>query len=119
MSMELQKISDIQPASFQKRLEKLSDGQAKILELLKNSIENNKQITTEDIVDLYFSIVSKDGVAITIRGNMYSSQHFYSYNIGKNHQYTRTKAITWFKQNLGACIIKGRLLAIPVIDIAD
>lgn len=114
--MEVQRISQHAPASFSRRLDSITAGQELILKLLKNSIEKGIAITTDDIVDCYFRCVSKDGETVRVRGG-FSSPYFFCNNVGKDNQQVRARAIYWFKTNLGSCIIKGRLLAIPIIDI--
>jgi hypothetical protein len=118
MENSVENISSIQPASFARRWDKISDGQDKILRLLQKRIEENKPITTEDIVDCYFATTSKDGLTVRVRGN-FSYDSFFCHDVPKTNGTARNRAIIWFKQNLGSCIIKGRLLAIPIIEIDE
>ena len=115
--MELQTISNLNPVSFSKRSETLSIAQKKILLLLSNSIKDGKQVNVDDILDCYFECIGKDG-KILIRGNFSTSAFFHQY-VEKSHPTAKARAVSWFKTNLGSCIIKGRLLAIPIIDISD
>lgn len=114
MSKEIQ-ISEVRPVSFSGKEKELSVGQQLLLELLKQRIIECSPITISDIVDVYFKTVSKDGDTVRVRGNL-SYTSFYCHKVDKNNQTARSRAVQWFKQNLGACIIKGKLLVVPIID---
>lgn len=86
-----------------------------IVTLLSDAIKKERSITREDIMkahtdyifytaDFYFQRIP------TYNGLQRKKVHkrFYTPNWSKAHQ--------WFKSNLGAAIIKGKILAIPVID---
>ena len=115
MENQLQPISSLQPASFAKGMDKLSPGQERILKLLTKRIKDNTPITIEDIVDCYFDTVSVEGT-VRVRGNL-NYGTFYCNELPKEHPQLRPKAIQWFKMNIGSCIMKARLLVIPIIEI--
>lgn len=100
----------IQPSSFDATDRKLTTGQKMLIELLSQKIKDKQPIKQRDIVDLYFKIFSKDGVWITV-------YFYFKHDVDKNNYYAKAKALSWFKSNLGSCIIKGKLLAIPIIEI--
>jgi hypothetical protein len=123
-NLQIQKDSGVKPASFSAlKREDVSRFQTElILRLLKSSIENNKPITLEDIKDIHAEYA------------MESRRHGSGYNwFGENGQKVWRRAntkeewknshcrsslsITWFKNNLGAAILKGKILAIPVIEL--
>jgi hypothetical protein len=119
MKMEIEKIPNITAASFERKLNKITDGQKRILNLLNENIKSGEPITMNQIIDIYFQTVSDNGDTIRIRYNLGWEQKTYCKYADKNDPEIRIKAINWFKNNLGSCIIKGRLLAIPIIEIED
>lgn len=97
----------------------LSKSELAIYELMTKRISEKQPITTDDIMDTYFDTISVDN-KILIRWNLGS----YMYGGKTGHAYLergdsrlKQKALTWFKQNLAGCIIKGKLLVIPIIEI--
>jgi hypothetical protein len=118
MGSEIEIQSKLQPASFVDRKKSLSDGQEHLMKLLVERISNKQPITQEDIVECYFKVASKDGETIRVRG-CFGSPYFYCNQLEKDSSLARSRANMWFKQNLGACIIKGKLLVIPVIELPN
>lgn len=122
-TMELEVAPNLSPASFDGR-KPLTTGQKNLLKLLTDKITKGEVITKQDIVRCYFD-------TIAINGKVFRERYRYegSYREGTSkrvyfdqeftvHDWViQTGAMTWFKLNLGICILKGKLLAIPVIEI--
>jgi hypothetical protein len=115
--MELSRQSDLSAASFLYKDVNVTEGQRALLHLLHDRISNKMPITQEDIIDLYFDVCSKNGRTIRIRKGMNWNQVTTAIEADKDHPEVRYKARQWFMNNLGNCIIKGKLLVIPVIEI--
>jgi hypothetical protein len=94
-----------------------------IIRLLNNSIKEQRQITIIDIVNAY---VEWRFYGIEV---MHGFKKVYN-ELGwkfepitttpedfRNEWNINTKAKGWFKNNLGGAIIKGKILAIPIIEI--
>jgi len=115
--------NNINAASFYSKEDGLTDGQRYLLNLLTKRIKENVPITREDITDCYFHSCSKDGKTIRVREFNYSAYGGNTFKgvryLTNQDKYIQQKALVWFKQNLGTCIIKGKLLVIPVIDIEE
>jgi hypothetical protein len=117
--MELIKQSELKPASFQNRTDRTLLQTELILELLTKGIKENKVIDRDDIINCYVKYVFREGRVVTIQKMqdwkwvdlIVDEEDF------KKEYWTKSKALNWFKCNLGAAILKGRILAIPVIDI--
>jgi hypothetical protein len=97
-----------------------------IVDLLTNSIKENRQITIEDIIETFLVWKEQVGKKLILAqwnsGYQERNEHHYKYKeVSKKefaqHWETKQKARNWFKTNLGAAIIRGKILAIPVIDI--
>lgn len=123
--MELQKISNITPASFITNNKEDSLQIKLILHLLKNSIKNGIPITLEDIRNThaeYAMLSRRNGSGwnwfINEKGEKIWRQAK-SKEEWVNSYSTSRLSILWFKNNLGAAILKGRILAIPVIEINE
>ena len=114
------KSSELSAASFIDIKDNLSYGQRNLLQLLKEKISSNTAITKSDIIDCYIKSCSKDGKTIRYRYNL--SQKYGSivcrYFTKEDKEILRF-AKSWFQNNLGACILKGKLLVIPIIDINE
>jgi hypothetical protein len=123
--MQLQKISNIQPASFVPNNREDSLQIKLIVGLLKSSIEEGKSITLDDIRYAHAEY------AMTSRRNGSGYNWFIDDDGEKRWRRAKSKeewfsshcypslSVTWFKNNLGAAILKGRILAIPVIELDE
>jgi hypothetical protein len=123
--MQLQKISNIQPASFVPNNREDSLQIKLIVQLLKSSIEQGKSITLEDIRFAHAEY------AMTAKRNASGYGIFMDEDGEKRYRRAKSKeewfsshcypslSVTWFKNNLGAAILKGRILAIPVIELDE
>lgn len=123
MNMQIERISSLSAASFSANKRENTLNIKLIVDLLKTSIEKGKSITVEDIRGAHaeYSMTS-------IRAN--TGYGWYIDDDGqKRYRRAKTKkewlsshcypslSVAWFKNNLGAAILKGRILAIPVIEI--
>lgn len=110
----------IQTVSFDTGANKSTLSVRLVLELIKDSLENKKPITIEDIRMAYARY------AMTVK--RCGTGEYYSREKGKyvfcktiDEWYSRyaykEKAINWFRGNLGSAILKGKLMVIPVIDL--
>ncbi len=118
--MQLQNISNIIPASFNVVQRKDTHQVELIVELLTRKIEAKEPVTIDDIRDIY--------AEYSMKKNMHRAG--FRYEDGKwiksktkqewlDSWCSQWRAVPWFKQNLGAAILRGRLLAIPVIDLNE
>jgi hypothetical protein len=115
--------SDLKAASFCNGI-KRHNQTFLIVELIKKSIAESRQITIQDIINVYLdnkfpaSYSSAIGWWEDSNGKWVhyycSRETFVRY---KNNNHLEEKARGWFMQNLGAAIIKGKLLVIPIIEI--
>lgn len=112
--------AEIKPVSFAPQLRGLTKGEINLMEMLLHHLKENKPIKIEDIAECY------------LKSTGYTKRHeeFFRYDqIEKRHiyhivertytakdYYAHRNGRTWFKSNLGNCILKGKLLAIPVIE---
>lgn len=110
---DIVKQSDLKPASFQYDY-KLTNGQKKLLSLLHEKINSSQVIERDDIVQLYIDAMCRNSQKMKWN---YELQRKIPKEVTKDTWWIRTEALSWFKSNLGACIIKGKLLVIPIIDI--
>lgn len=123
--MEIQKISDLKPASFSMSGRNDSLQVKLIVELINDSIKNEKPITLDNIRNAhaeYSMNAKRNGTGYGWHTNADGKKQWRR-SISKdewlNCHCCPSLSITWFKNNLGAAIMKGRLLAIPVIDIDE
>lgn len=110
----------IQPASFQSRSDRTFLQTEYIVHLLKRGIDEQRILTREDIIDCYVSFYFHGKEKLVRREwnyferkeveNTYTPEEFRA-------KLYAPSVIQWFKNNLGAAILKGRILAIPLIDI--
>lgn len=118
--------SNLSPASFSTSINRTNLQVSLIVKLLKESIDKQLPITRQAITDLYVEWKDKTGAAIykevyigftdPTRKYPYQTVEISIEQFAKEWN-TPTKAKSWFKMNLGAAIIQGKILAIPVIDL--
>lgn len=99
----------------------LTPSQQAIMELLTKSINEKRPVSREAIVDAYTTTLHPSGET-TIRYETYNWEQRKYEKVAKKvvvkeDWRTAQKAISWFKNNLATCIIKGRILILPVIEI--
>jgi len=121
MSTEISKQTSITPASFDRRDVNITKAQRLILDLLHNKISENKPITRDEINSLYLQCTSNDGYKYFWRQGEVSPGvmkygNFKTHISRINPDHVRTQARQWFAINLGSCILKGKILAIPIIE---
>jgi hypothetical protein len=128
--------------SFEQYKPKITDANKIILKFLKESYENKKIINKEDIFDLYclwkfgkgkmtnkkkytcgyydqlyyHDTVTGEKRFKRIHGRIYGKD-FMSKEDYINQYGNKPKMILWFKNNLGAVILKGKLVVLPIIEV--
>lgn len=124
--------SDLKPVSFEKTRE-LTKGQRAIVNILIKKAGSGEMLRREDIAELYTTIEQR--IYYKFQGYDVVDHHPLDSRYGKEKQrvekyesiiltkdnirnYWRcmNRAMQWFKNNLATCIIKGKILAIPVIE---
>lgn len=113
--------TDLIPASFESATVRMTQGQLNLLKMLSKHIENRQPIKREDIIAIYCSTFFPKGIKVhrTEHWNgeawtwkvkeVNAIEHFTS-------GYYYATPMQWFKNNLGSCIIKGKILAVPIIE---
>ncbi len=120
MEQSISTISNISPASFSQRGNRTFLQTEYICKLLTWGIENNIAITRDDIIDCYVDFRFHN---VEIVREMYFDffEKTYVHKEYTKEQFRkkvyRPTALGWFKNNLGAAILKGSILAIPIINI--
>lgn len=118
--VDIAKNSELNPVNFDNSFNDLTKGQTLLLQLLVNKLETKTPITKEDIETCYIQSVSNNGIKkiFTLESNGIGGYHYRNIDTDlKTHWATKSKSLQWFKMNLGSCILKGKLLVIPVIEI--
>lgn len=107
----------------------LTDAQTQLLELLEQSILTNTVINTNVMLDFYLSNI-KGGETYILQGSYFREldpvsnryvnkwRYFDEPKVQKwRDEYNiKMQARQWFKTNLGAVILKGKVLILPVIE---
>lgn len=104
---------------------KLKHNQQVLMDLILDHTANRKVITMDDIILAYRKTetwASKyDEISVygyeQVNGEWKYGCYRYPWNHPKSRSTMEFRAMCWFRQNLGSCIVAGRLVAIPVIDI--
>ena len=117
--------SDLQAASFSSGLTKAELQIKLVFKLLSYSIKEKKAITKNDIIECYLDYIFHGDEDIIYRKALDWKQYnpdmtgnVTRYTIREKHNwYCERSALEWFKKNLGAAILKGKLLVIPIIEI--
>lgn len=127
MTSEIIKNQDLRAASFLP-LKKTHIQVEIIVNLLVNSIKNEKPITEKDIISAYIDWRIAHGKKLIKRIyngwewklNGHNGEWTY-FEVSKDEfaELYKTPGLArhWFKVNLGAAIIQGKILAIPVIEL--
>lgn len=115
---EIIKLTQSSPVSFDKGFIGLTYGQRVLLEMLTRHLSEQKAITRENIEDCWIKAVAptdgnKKMWIYTDNGYEHKLVHL------KSHYDTQSRALQWFKLNIGSVILKGKLLVIPVIEIEE
>jgi hypothetical protein len=125
---ELQKIEkqELRAASFSGGSDRTYVQTKLIIDLLQNSLSQGKAITRDDILNCYLDFVYGQKRSIYKFGGWKWSPYYnreVETRVAVDREEAKTvygakiQAIQWFKSNLGAAILKGKVLAIPVIDL--
>lgn len=124
---EIAKVSNLQPASFDdRRQNELTDAQKNLIQLLIDKAESKEVIKRQDLIDFYILNVKKSETykeyGTKPHPNPIYTHRITDYDNFRVKEWRKawniwTHASQWFKLNLGICILKGKLLAIPVIDV--
>lgn len=113
-------IAQLRPVAFDnaRPQDGLTHGQISIVAMLKQALVDNTQINREAITKAYISACHGGAETYCKAYRRQDGDYDYkSVKVSIESRNIRSKAIQWFKLNLGSCIIKGRVLALPVIDI--
>lgn len=126
MENQIAKLSDLKPASFDDRAIRMTDAQSALIIFIKENAEKGEIITRDKLLDFYIEKV-KGSEHYKVYGQKPHPNPIYTHMITDYDNYKlkkwrddwniKTQAIQWFKNNLGACILKGKLLAIPIIEV--
>jgi hypothetical protein len=114
--MTLVKSIEVKPAPFDKQFERMTKGQSLILEMLKNHIAENKPITREDIAECYGKAMGVKRLYEYEWVNGEFKQGFKDVDVAKCDWRKKWRSMQWFRTNLSACILKGKLVVLPVIE---
>ena len=115
----IEKKSNLKPVSFDNGGRGLTKGQQMLLNLLSEKLKNNEPITKEDVTDLYINVQCPKRRAYRYGQLPDGTWGMMEKDIDNTDWTMRYSSRQWFKNNLGSCIVKGKLLAIPVIDISE
>lgn len=128
--MELIKQSELSPVSFEKQKD-LTKSQKAIYELLVKKAAYQEILKQVEIIELYLSVdkrtrwISKGYQVVEYPKTSVMAGKSYSMPLGENveltvndkwYHGTKARALQWFKNNLASCIIKGKILALPIIE---
>lgn len=130
---ELIKENHTEIVSFDSYKPKLTDANKLILKFLKDAYENKTIISKDDICELYIKWKFQNPNKIPHYkdnwGNYWSEYHkshirsnkriltYITKEVWLNKWGNKTKCVQWFKNNLGAVILKGKLVVLPIIEI--
>ena len=110
------------PVRFDDRIVALTPGQKNIIDLITYHLKRKSDIQNDDILECYIKSVSDNGKQRKVglqEKNGKKQYGEYTITLTKYSQGINQKARQWYKANLGKCVIKGRLLVIPVINFED
>lgn len=109
------------PVSFNALEKPLTKSQQAILDMLIEKQKAKQKISKLDIKNLYVKTVHPTGIFGRWESRWDSVHREWRRvwrDIDMNMSYeSDIKSIQWFKNNLATCIIKGKIIAIPIIDI--
>lgn len=123
MELGVTKVLNFKPAFFNADVKPETLQVNLIIGLLKRSIENGTPITVNDIRMIHAEYAFKsyrNGCGWNWYKNADGEKEWRraktveEYFDGYCYEY---KSLMWFKNNLGSAIIKGKILAIPIIEI--
>ncbi len=116
---DIVKECSLKAVSFEKQ-KGLTRGQQAIYDILVKKAIAGEILTRDDMSTVYLSVETRWYRVWDYRYNgRQDSQVLSKRELMMEDYETRRKAIQWFKSNLATCIIKGKIMAIPVIEDSD
>lgn len=108
--------------------ERLTGNQQLLMDLLLDNLKAGEPVTMDKIIAAYFKAdtwyaksTRDEGVTIYVYDHVIGK--YTNQRVPWTHPSARStvefRAMSWFRSNLGSCIVKGKLIAIPVIDIPE
>ncbi len=119
--------SELKALSFEKG-KVLSKSQWAIYDLIVKKATAGEVLRKDEIVELYLTVepriyyryigaeVKQYVYGHPLWPKSYRDEKYEKEPMTANHYGTKSKAHQWFRNNLATCIIKGKILAIPVIE---
>lgn len=117
------KVSNLKPVSFEVPVNRLTPAQTEMLKLLKKCIEEKKILNRDVVLDFYIKHIKKsESYTLTHRWDWIDGGYIRIKIVPELHLWKEEYMIgyhakTWFQRNLGAVIMKGKLLVIPIINL--
>lgn len=118
--MDLTTKSNNLPVSFQSSPTDRSAFQTSIiLAVLNRAIKTSTPVSKNDIISAYKTakFKGKPYLVVCTKWDKNAQRWIYEKQSINEYSVWYNDALQWFKSNLGAAIIKGKVLAIPVIEI--
>lgn len=120
---ELIQSNNVRAVTIDRPTTKLTNGQKKLLEIIKKCLSDGSPLKMEDIENIYTEeCIAKErtnygkwvyhGHKIPQTWVVLTREQYIKENLWRAKYHART----WLKLNLGACIIKGKILMLPVIE---
>lgn len=84
--------------------------------MIKTHIQENRPITKEDIQEVYGQAM---GVKRLYDGWYDDGEWKHGYrdvDVSKDEGRKKWRCMQWFRANLGSCVVQGKLIVIPVIE---
>lgn len=118
---EVVNISTARPANIEIGKTELRYPEEQLMKLMIHHIKQSKPLTKPDITELWLYLY-RERSEMWYERNVYEDRKFVRreriyYKVDKFNSGAQLDAMTWFKRTLANCIIKGKMLAIPVIQI--
>lgn len=119
MSKDIQIYNGVQPASFTNGIQRHTQTDI-ITNIIIQSIKNERPVTIDDILEGWFKAPHRHSIRIfSTKGYRYYDPYEKEKIMAECRDIAEERARIWFMSNLGAAIIKGKLLVIPVIQIEE
>lgn len=122
---DIAKASKMMPASFETR-GKGAVQTMLIVKLLTESANNKSVVKYEDILECYLSAIFYGKTTVTRSEYNWGRKDegprwvlvVYDRDAYRKRAY-KAQVLQWFKTNMGSAILKGKILAIPIIETED
>lgn len=127
--MELQKDITKQALQIQTvgQFVKLTKGQSALLKAIRRCVENQKSITWDVLVDIFYDNVSKEGRdwqakwALDLSGyskkwTVYDIKTEYAKGSSVWQYHIKPRIRQWFVSTIGILVVKNQLIVIPTIE---